>query len=123
MINAILADIDSRKIFYFMLLVLQVRKKWHSSYLLSVNRINFSFMVVQTIYGVVTGSLGLLSDSVHMFLDCMALAVGLCAAVMSKWPPSVTFPYGLGFANGIFLMYDQIIALCMLYKVVLKSSF
>lgn len=68
-------------------------------------------MLVQTSYGFTTGSLGLISDSVHMFFDCLALFVGLCAAVMSKWPPSQRYPYGLskmdtlaGFANGIFLM-------------------
>lgn len=68
-------------------------------------------MLVQTFYGIATGSLGLLSDSIHMLFDCLALLVGLCAAVMSKWPPSMRFPYGLGkmdtlagFANGIFLM-------------------
>lgn len=68
-------------------------------------------MLVQTCYGFATGSLGLISDSVHMFFDCLALGVGLCAAVMSKWPPSMEYPYGLGkmdtlagFANGIFLM-------------------
>jgi zinc transporter 5/7 len=72
-------------------------------------------MTVQTFYGIATGSLGLLSDSVHMLFDCLALAVGLCAAVMSKWPPSTRFPYGLGridtlagFANGIFLMLISI---------------
>lgn len=68
-------------------------------------------MLVQTFYGIATGSLGLLSDSIHMFFDCLALIVGLCASVMSKWPPSTKFPYGYskvdtlaGFANGIFLM-------------------
>lgn len=72
-------------------------------------------MLVQTFYGLATGSLGLLSDSIHMFFDCIALVVGLCAAVMSKWPPSTRFPYGYGkmdtlagFANGIFLMYVTI---------------
>ncbi|KAI9780963.1 MAG: putative zinc transporter msc2 [Geoglossum umbratile] len=72
-------------------------------------------MLVQTFYGIATGSLGLLSDSVHMLFDCLALLVGLCAAVMSKWPPSMRFPYGLGkidtlagFANGIFLMLISI---------------
>lgn len=77
----------------------------------TMQSLNFAFMLVQTFYGIATGSLGLLSDSVHMFFDCLALVVGLCAAVMSKWPPSVRFPYGYGkmdtlagFANGIFLM-------------------
>jgi len=68
-------------------------------------------MMVQAFYGYVTDSLGLLSDSIHMFFDCVALAVGLFAAVASKWPPSERFPYGFGkietlsgFANGVFLM-------------------
>lgn len=68
-------------------------------------------MVVQFFYGFATNSLGLLTDSIHMLFDCLGLAVGLAAAVMSKWPPSLAFPYGYakietlsGFANGIFLM-------------------
>lgn len=73
--------------------------------------LNLAFMIVQSTYGYLTGSLGLISDSIHMFFDCVALFVGLCAAVMSKWPPSVKFPYGYGkidtlagLGNGIFLM-------------------
>jgi solute carrier family 30 (zinc transporter), member 5/7 len=96
LLHGILDDKDSRRIFYFMLL-------------------NLSFMLVQSTYGVLTGSLGLISDSIHMFFDCFALLVGLCAAVMSKWPPSVKYPYGYGkldtlagFGNGIFLMLISI---------------
>ncbi|KAB5576378.1 cation efflux family-domain-containing protein [Coniochaeta sp. 2T2.1] len=92
LLHAVMTDKDSRRIFYFMSL-------------------NFSFMAVQAFYGYVTDSLGLLSDSIHMFFDCVALAVGLFAAVASKWPPSERFPYGFGkietlsgFANGVFLM-------------------
>ncbi|KAK5624854.1 hypothetical protein RRF57_000570 [Xylaria bambusicola] len=71
------------------------------------------FMTVQAVYGYLTDSLGLLSDSIHMFFDCVALAVGLFASVMSKWPPSERFPYGFGkvetlsgFANGVFLILE-----------------
>lgn len=96
LLHGILADPDSRRIFYFMIL-------------------NLLFMVVQSTYGVLTGSLGLISDSIHMFFDCVALLVGVCAAVMSKWPPSMKFPYGYGkidtlagLGNGIFLMLISI---------------
>ncbi|KAF2436209.1 hypothetical protein EJ08DRAFT_692092 [Tothia fuscella] len=77
--------------------------------------LNLGFMIVQFFYGFVTGSLGLLTDSIHMLFDCLGLGVGLAAAVMSKWPPSVDFPYGYGkidtlsgFANGIFLILVSI---------------
>ncbi|KAK1825935.1 cation efflux family-domain-containing protein [Podospora conica] len=92
LIHTVLVEKDSRRIFYFMSL-------------------NLGFMMVQAFYGYVTDSLGLLSDSIHMFFDCVALAVGLFAAVASKWPPSERFPYGFGkietlsgFANGVFLI-------------------
>ncbi|KAI9054875.1 hypothetical protein LZ554_002019 [Drepanopeziza brunnea f. sp. 'monogermtubi'] len=91
-----MADQDSRRILYFICL-------------------NFSFMLVQAVYGYLTDSLGLLSDSIHMFFDCLALGVGLFAAVASKWPPSERFPYGFakieslsGFGNGVFLMLISI---------------
>lgn len=68
-------------------------------------------MLVQGVYGYWSGSLGLLSDTVHMFFDCLGLVVGLGAAVASKWPTSPERPYGWGklntlsgFGNGIFLM-------------------
>lgn len=68
-------------------------------------------MAVQFAYGFITGSLGLLTDSIHMLFDCAGLGVGLAASIMAKWPPSVRFPYGLskvdslsGFGNGIFLV-------------------
>ncbi|KAJ5483061.1 hypothetical protein N7539_006507 [Penicillium diatomitis] len=107
LLHSILKESDSRSIFYFMCL-------------------NFTFMLVQLSYGFLTGSLGLLSDSIHMFFDCLALVVGLCAAVMSKWPPNSRFPYGYGkvdtlsgFANGIFLM---IISAEIIYEAVERLS-
>lgn len=72
-------------------------------------------MIVQGAYGYLSGSLGLLSDTVHMFFDCLGLVVGLGAAVASKWPTSPEKPYGwgklntlAGFGNGIFLMLVSI---------------
>ncbi|GME24260.1 HMW kininogen [Neofusicoccum parvum] len=92
LVHSILVEKDSRRIAYF-------------------GCLNLAFMAVQFFYGFVTGSLGLLTDSIHMFFDCAGLAVGLIAAVMSKWPSNARFPYGYGkvdtlsgFANGIFLM-------------------
>ncbi|CAN9084729.1 unnamed protein product [Alternaria alternata] len=91
-IHSVLIERDSRRIAYFGVL-------------------NLSFMMVQFFYGFVSGSLGLLTDSIHMLFDCAGLAVGLVAAVMSKWRPNARFPYGYGkvdtlsgFANGVFLL-------------------
>lgn len=55
---------DTRAIFNFLLL-------------------NATFMFVQFLYSFRSKSLGLLSDSLHMALDCMSLVLGLIAGVIS----------------------------------------
>ncbi|KAH9828015.1 Cation efflux family [Teratosphaeria destructans] len=92
LVHGILSEKDSRRIAYF-------------------TTLNFAFMFVQGVYGYLSGSLGLLSDTVHMFFDCLGLVVGLAAAVASKLPPTPEKPYGwgklntlAGFGNGVFLM-------------------
>ncbi|GAA6063604.1 hypothetical protein JCM10212_006221 [Sporobolomyces blumeae] len=90
-IKTILASPESRRIYFFLCL-------------------NLAFMFVQMTYGIWTNSLGLISDSIHMFFDCLALAMGLFASVMANWPSNEVFTYGYsrvetlsGFANGLFL--------------------
>ena len=39
-------------------------------------------------------SLGLISDSFHMFFDCTALLAGLIATVIAKWSANDNFTYG-----------------------------
>ena len=46
--------------------------------------INLSFMFVELIYGFMSNSLGLISDSFHMLFDCTALFIGLIASYISK---------------------------------------
>ena len=91
-IDSILMHEDTRNIFYFFML-------------------NFSFMFVQLLFSLLSHSLVLLSDTIHMFFDCLSLLVGLVASILSKMPASVRFPYGVamvetlpGFANGCLLL-------------------
>lgn len=74
--------------------------------------LNFSFAFVELIYGVWTNSLGLISDSFHMFFDCTGLVAGLVAQVVSRWPADDSFAYGYrraevlaGFVNALFLLF------------------
>jgi len=80
--------------------------------------INLSFMFVEFVYGVWSNSLGLISDAFHMAFDCVALAIGLAAAVISRWPPNRSYTYGYervqvlsGFVNGIFLVFVAVFVL------------
>ncbi|XP_055932711.1 zinc transporter 7-like isoform X1 [Argiope bruennichi] len=92
-LTLILADKTSRNLFCFLML-------------------NLSFAFVELFYGVWTNSLGLISDSFHMFFDCTALLAGLAASVITKWRANDRYPYGYvraevlaGFVNGLFLLF------------------
>ena len=91
-LKQIVLNKDTRSIFSFLLL-------------------NTTFMLVQLLYSFRSKSLGLLSDSLHMALDCMSLFLGLLATVLSKRPAGDKFPFRLkyletlaGFTNGILLL-------------------
>lgn len=68
-------------------------------------------MFVEFIYGVLSNSLGLISDSLHMLIDSSALAIALFASYTSKKKANSKFTFGYerveilsGYANGIFLL-------------------
>lgn len=93
-IKELLAHQDTRAIFNFLML-------------------NTAFMFVQLLYLFRSKSLGLLSDSLHMALDCASLALGLVAGVLLKMPEdrNSKYPFGLrhfeilaGFTNGTLLV-------------------
>nr|BAP46878.1 solute carrier family 30 member 7-2 [Cyprinus carpio] len=91
--QSILADKTSRNLFFFLCL-------------------NLSFAFVELLYGIWSNSLGLISDSFHMFFDCTALLAGLAASVISRWRSNDSFSYGYvraeviaGFVNGLFLIF------------------
>jgi len=74
--------------------------------------LNLTFAFVELFYGVVTNSLGLISDSFHMFFDCTGLLAGLVATVITKWKSNDKYSYGYvraeilaGFVNGLFLLF------------------
>lgn len=89
----IFSDRNSRNLFLFLIL-------------------NLSFAFVELTYGVWTNSLGLISDSFHMFFDCTGLLAGLAASVITKWKANDKYSYGYvraevlaGFVNGLFLLF------------------
>ncbi|KAK5907833.1 hypothetical protein CesoFtcFv8_005643 [Champsocephalus esox] len=91
--RSILSDKTSRNLFFFLCL-------------------NLSFAFVELSYGIWSNSLGLISDSFHMFFDCTALLAGLAASVISRWRSNDSFSYGYvraevlaGFVNGLFLIF------------------
>jgi Cation efflux family len=71
----IFADKNSRNLFLFLIL-------------------NLSFAFVELSYGIWTNSLGLISDSFHMFFDCTGLLAGLVATVITRWRANEKYSFG-----------------------------
>lgn len=74
--------------------------------------LNLSFMFVEVIYGVISNSLGLLTDGAHMLLDCSAIIIGLYSSYLSEKGKNSQFNFGysrsevLGtFINAVFLYF------------------
>ncbi|XP_057339282.1 zinc transporter 7 [Microplitis mediator] len=95
----IFSDPDTRNLFLFLLL-------------------NFSFAIVELLYGMWTNSLGLISDGFHMFFDCTALVTGLVASVVTKWRANERYSFGYvraevlaGFVNGLGIL---VLAYCIM---------
>lgn len=70
-----------------------------------------TFMVVEVIGGLISGSLALLADAGHMFTDTMALGLAAIAFYVSKRPPQGRLTYGYqrfqilaAFVNGLSLL-------------------
>lgn len=70
-----------------------------------------TFMVVEVVGGIISGSLALLADAGHMLTDTMALALAAMAFHVSKRPPDGRLTYGYqrfqilaAFVNGLSLL-------------------
>ena len=78
--------------------------------------LTLSFMVLEMVYGHLSGSLSLMSDGIHMLCDSTALLIGLLVSFISKSKSqSFKYPFGLvkieplfGLINGLFLVFVSI---------------
>ncbi|MFK7841013.1 MAG: cation diffusion facilitator family transporter [Sphingorhabdus sp.] len=73
--------------------------------------LNIIYIIVEVIFGLLSGSMALLADAGHNLSDVLGLAVAWAGAELSKRPPSKQFTYGLGgssilaaLLNGLFLL-------------------
>lgn len=73
--------------------------------------LNIIYIIVEVIYGLLSGSMALLADAGHNLSDVLGLVVAWAGAELGKRPPSKRFTYGLGgssilaaLLNGLFLL-------------------
>lgn len=73
--------------------------------------LNTIYIIVEVIFGLLSGSMALLADAGHNLSDVLGLAVAWAGAELAKRPPSKQFTYGLGgssilaaLLNALFLL-------------------
>lgn len=78
--------------------------------------IGVALVVAKVIVGLLTGSLGILSDAAHSFLDLAASGFTLVAVRTSRKPADAEHPYGHGrtenlaaFAEGVLLLVTAVL--------------
>ena len=57
--------------------------------------LNFAFVVVEAVYGVLAHSMALLADAGHNLSDVLALALAWAASRLARRGPSARYTYGL----------------------------
>jgi solute carrier family 30 (zinc transporter), member 5/7 len=97
------ADKSQRKILYFLGLTL-------------------CFMVLEFVYGWLSNSLSLMSDSCHMLVDSLALMLGLCAAYVSKHTkPTRNMPYGYYRIESLSALCNSLFLIAVSYNLAFNS--
>ncbi len=73
--------------------------------------LNTGFVIVEAVYGIISGSMALVADAGHNLSDVLGLLIAWGASVAAKKPPSARFTYGLksstilaAFANAMLLL-------------------
>ena len=78
-------------------------------------------MFVELIYGILTNSLGLISDSAHMFFDCSALFLSLLASYFASFPANERFNYGYGRIEIVSGLTNCIFLIFVAFSIVMES--
>jgi cobalt-zinc-cadmium efflux system protein len=73
--------------------------------------LNFGFVVVEAVFGVIGNSVALLADAGHNLGDVLGLAVAWLASELAKRAPSVRFTYGLRGSSILAALFNAVFLL------------
>jgi cation diffusion facilitator family transporter len=70
---------------------------------------NTSLIILKLIAGVLTGSIAIISEAVHSFLDLLAAFMTWVAVRFSEHPPDLDHPFGHGKAENLASLFEAIL--------------
>ena len=78
-------------------------------------------MLLEIIFGLISNSLGLLTDGAHMFLDCSAIIIGVYSSYVSERPADRNFNFGYYRADVIGTFINSVFLLFIALYIILES--
>lgn len=83
--------------------------------------LTFFFVLVEVIGGIVTGSLALISDAMHMLTDSMALAIALLAIRVGRRPADLLRTYGYARFEILAAAFNALILLGVAFYILYEA--
>jgi cobalt-zinc-cadmium efflux system protein len=73
--------------------------------------LNISFVVIEALFGFLTGSLALLADAGHNLSDVLGLLLAWGASILAQRPPSKRYTYGLRRSSILAALINSVVLL------------
>ena len=83
--------------------------------------LNLGFVVIESVYGVLSQSMALLADAGHNLGDVLALALAWGASVLGRREPSRRFTYGLGSTSILAALVNAMLLMLMVGGISLEA--
>ena len=83
--------------------------------------LNFLFVIVEVIAGLIIHSLSLLSDAGHNFTDVISLALSLMAFKLADVKPNENFTYGYRRSTILVALFNSIVLLISIGAIIYES--
>jgi cobalt-zinc-cadmium efflux system protein len=93
----------------------------NKNYIFYAVALTFIFGIVEALSGWWSGSLTLLSDAGHMWVDALALLLAALASWLARRPTTANHTYGFGRAEVIISWLNSILLLVLIIKILIEA--
>jgi len=83
--------------------------------------LNLGFVIVEAIYGVLSGSMALLADAGHNLSDVLGLVIAWIAAILAKRRPKGRYTYGLRGSSILAALFNAVLLLVALGVIAMEA--
>jgi cobalt-zinc-cadmium efflux system protein len=83
--------------------------------------LNLGFVIVEVIYGVLSGSMALLADAGHNLSDVLGLVIAWIAAILTKRRPKGRYTYGLRGSSILAALFNAVLLLVALGMIAVET--